>query len=55
MKYKNILLSTLFIIFISGCNESEVTEKLKKYNIISSIEDREFLPNQIKKPLIGAS
>lgn len=49
MKYKNILLASFFIISLSGCNKSETTEVLKEYKIISSIEDREFLPNQIKK------
>lgn len=49
MKYRNILLISLFIALLSGCEKSEVVEKLKEYKIISSIENREFLPNQIKK------
>ena len=49
MKYKNILLASFFIVSLSGCNKSEIIEVLKEYKIISSIEDREFLPNQITK------
>lgn len=49
MSYINIILTSLLITFLSGCNQPQLTEKLKEYKIISSIEDREFLPNQIKK------
>lgn len=40
-----IILSCIFI--ISGCSESEITNKLKEHYIISSVNDREFSENQI--------
>jgi hypothetical protein len=49
VNFNNILLASLFITLLSGCNETEITKTLKEYKIISSIEDRDFLPNQIKK------
>lgn len=46
---KHLPLLIILSFFITACDTPEITKKLKEYNIISTIEDREFLPNQIRK------
>lgn len=46
---KHLPLYFIFAFFITACDNPDITKKLKEYNIISTVEDREFLPNQIRK------